>query len=525
MLFDLAVHGWTRVFRHFAGDCYLFLSVGRNFAERGVFTMDHVHPTNGFHPLWQIFVGVLYRVGNALSLDEPTILVLVALTNLLCIAAAIWLICRSYLLARGRLPASFLFLPVGVYGLLAAPLPTALGPRGTLWGFVNGMESSFSLFIYGLFLLVLVRRDFANARSALLLGVLLAGVFLARLDSIFLAVAACLVLGVRAVVRRDPASLRQGVLVGLPVLVVLGCYLAINLATVGLALPVSALAKSTAPNLSKLGEIAEALSGQFPFFRDWRLAQILFPMAVAVVALVHHRGAWVRKRMTPVERMFVTTAVFVLLLGLYNFLVVPTLDQGHWYFPISILFTSLFIFHLFDLSPRFALLDSKSAGVAFALATVLVFRQLYSGGEHFGALYRNFVTHEVPLLKRHYRPEEPRILSFDDGIVAYGTGWPVMTWRGFMLDAESIEYCRRPELSLLELAYRRGFDRLTAVRYFYGKGLQPGSPSPMIRAYLLRWIGIPPQELDRFDYSIDYLSRSRGFFVIRMHPRLFSLEK
>jgi hypothetical protein len=288
---------------------------------------------------------------------------------------------------------------------------------------------------------------------------------------------------------------------------------------------VSALAKSTAPNLTKLGEIAGALSGQFPFFRDWRLAQILFPMAVAVVALFHHRGAWVRERMTRVERMFVITAVFVLLLGLYNFLVVPTLDQGHWYFPISILFTSLFIFHLFDLSPRFALLDSKSAAVAFALATVLAFRQLYSGGEHFGALYRDFVTEEVPLLRSHYRAEEPKILSFDDGIVAYGTGWPVMTWRGFMLDAESIEYCRRPELSLLELAYRRGFDRLTAVRYFYGRGLQLGSPSPMIRAYLSRWIGIPAQELDRFRYSIDYLSRSRRFFVIRMHPRLFLLEE
>jgi hypothetical protein len=394
-----------------------------------------------------------------------------------------------------------------------------------LWGFANGMESSLSLFFYGLFLLVLVRRGFANARSALLLGVLLAGLLLARLDSIFLAVAACLVLGVRAVVRRDLASLRQAVLVGLPVLVVLGCYLAINLATVGLALPVSALAKSTAPNLTKLGEIAGALSEQFPFFSDWRLAQILLPMLVAVVALVHHRRAWVRERMTPVERMFVITAVFVLLLGLYNFLVVPTLAQGHWYFPISILFTSLFIFHLFDLSPRFALLDSKSAAVAFALATVLVFLQLYSGGEHFGALYRNFVKEEVPLLRRHYGAEEPKILSFDDGIVAYGTGWPIMTWRGFMLDAESIEYFRRPELSLLELAYRRGFDRLTAVRYFYGKGLQPGSQSPMIRAYLSRWIGIAPQELDRFGYSVDYLSPSRHLAVIRMHPRLFLLQE
>jgi len=529
MLLDLALRGWTRVFRHLAGDCFLFLAVGRNFAERGVFTIDHVHPTNGFHPLWQLFVGVLYRFGNALSLGEPTILVLAVLTNVVFIAAAIWLICRSYLLVRGRLPSSFLLLPVGVYGLLVAPLPTGLGPpvgsRATLWGFVNGMESSFLLFFYGLFLLALIRRGFDNARSALLLGVLLAGLLLARLDSIFLAVAACLVLGVRAVVWRDLWRLRQAVLVGLPVLVVLGCYLAINFATVGLALPVSALAKSTAPNLTKLGEISGALSWQFPFFHDWRLAQILLPMLVAVIALIHHRGAWVRERMTPVERMFVITAVFVLLLGLYNFVVVPKLAQGHWYFPISILFTSLFVLHLLDLSPRLALLDSKPAAVAFALATVLIFLRLYSAGEHFGAAYRTFVTEEVPLLRRHYGAEEPKILSFDDGIVAYGTGWPIMTWRGFMLDAESIEYFRRPELSLLELAYRRGFDRLTAVRYFNGVGLRPGSPSQTIRTYISRRLPIPPQELDRFGYSVDYLSPSRRVAIIRMHPRLFLPEQ
>jgi hypothetical protein len=382
-------------------------------------------------------------------------------------------------------------------------------------------------FIIPLFVLVLVARGFANSRSVLLLGVLLAGLLLARLDNIFLAVAACLVLGGRAVVRRDLASVWKAVLVGLPVLIVLACYLAINQATVGLALPVSALAKSTAPNLTKLGEIAGSLSGRFPFLRDWRLAQIAFPMLVAVVALVHHRRAWVKERMTPVERMFVITAVFVLLLGLYDFLVVPTLDQGHWYFPISILFSSLFIFHLFDLSPRLALLDSKPAAVAFALAAVLVFLQLYPGGERFGKLYRNFVRREVPLLTRHYGANDPKILSLDDGIVAYGTGWPVMTWRGFMLDAESIEYYRRPELSLLELAYRRGFDRITAVQYFYFNplGLESDSPSSVIRARLLPSLGVPPEELDRFTYSVDYLSPSRLFAIVRMHPRLLLHEE
>src|SRR5579871_6992719 len=42
-----------------AGDAFYYLDVARNWQSRPIFTFDGVHPTNGFHPLWQYLLGLL----------------------------------------------------------------------------------------------------------------------------------------------------------------------------------------------------------------------------------------------------------------------------------------------------------------------------------------------------------------------------------------------------------------------------------------------------------------------------------
>jgi hypothetical protein len=514
---DLALRGWTGVFRYFADDSYLYFAVARNFVEHGFFTSDQVHPANGFHPLWQLLLALLYGVGRGLGLGEPAILVTVFLTSVVFIAVALWCVCRSYAIARGRVPVSFLFLPLGFYGLAAAPFLTGSGPKGALWGFVNGMESGLSLLFYGLLLRVMVRPGFAgSAASALLTGALLSALFLARLDNIFLAVALCGAIGVRALFRRDLALLGRGVLVGLPVLGVLGGYLLLNLATVGIAMPVSGLAKSTAFSLRKLQLIPAAFSEPFPL-RGWRLAQLILPTLVAVPALLGTWRPWRRGPVEPLEWALVATALFVLLLGLYDFLFVPLLGQGHWYFPISILFTSLIGLHALDRTRASPFLDSWPAGAAICLGTLAVFALFYAGSrERSPAIFAHFATETAPEAREHYAASAPRILSYDDGIIAYATGWPVMTARGFMLDPEAMSTFGRLDRSLLELAYRRGFDRIAALNYFDASRLRPDSPSRAIRRELRRQLGILPWKLRPFDYQVDFLSRDGRFAIIRM---------
>jgi hypothetical protein len=534
-LVDLAVNGWTQVFHYFAADSYLYFAVGRNFAEQGIYTIDLAHPTNGFHPLWQLLVGLFYEAREALSLGEPVVLTALFLTSVGLISTGIWAICRAVVTARGSLPFSYLLLPLGVYGLVALPFDTAFGPRGHLWGFINGLESGLSIFFYGLLVLGMVRIGVPRKPgAALYIGTLLAALLVARLDNVFLGVAVCAAFAVPALLHRDWALLRTAVLVGTPVLVMLAAYLSFNLVSVGIAWPVSGLSKFGGLDLQNLRELVLVLSDPFGHEgKTWRIAQIVLPMAVAIVALLSRAGAWRRPDMDSLDRVFVATSLFVLMLGLYNLLLVPLFAQGHWYFPISILFVSLFLLDALQRSRRFAWSQPVWAAPVIASGVLLAFAYSYWIVRPFGPVgYEKFVLETAPLAKRHYGEEVPRILSFDDGIIAYATGWPVMTGFGFMLDAEAIETLRSdrsPDRGLLALAYERGFDRISSLFYFNARHLRYESPSDDIRREITSQLGIPRQiasklyipdrEFDQFEYRVDYLSPDRRFGVIRMRPR------
>jgi hypothetical protein len=511
------VQGWTSVFRYFAADAYLYLAVGRNWAELGFPTIDQVRPTNGFHPLWQLLVAGVYALAPRISLSEPGVLVGLLLTNVASISLAIWLLCIADARTRGHAMASFLLLPVGLYGLLVLGIQTWFGPRGSLWGFANGMESGLSLLLYASLVWRMTRPGFGRTqRSALEAGILLSALLLARLDNVFLGGAFVGFYALRAMLRRDSAELRWAALAALPLLVTLAGYLASNQATVGIALPVSGLAKSTAPSLAKLGDLLGTFSAAAGAQSQWRLLQIVVPMAMAVLALWRLRGVWAKPVPGPLEALFAATAIFVLVLGSYNLLVVPTFDQGHWYFPISILFTSHYAFHLLD-RLQLPWLASRAAAVTFLVVSASVFVLFHEPRPGVGPpLFEDFATRRALALQHHYGAETPRIFSYDDGIIAYATGFPVMTARGFMLDAEAIEHFRRRDLSLLDLAYRRGFDRIMAVLYFNSRGLGPESPSDRIRDQLAAQFRIPDWELARFRFAVDYVSPDGRFTVIRM---------
>ena len=51
VVLDLLVHGARRVFGYLAIDTFYYLTVARNGLDLGGLTFDHVHATNGYHPL------------------------------------------------------------------------------------------------------------------------------------------------------------------------------------------------------------------------------------------------------------------------------------------------------------------------------------------------------------------------------------------------------------------------------------------------------------------------------------------
>lgn len=517
-LAELAVRGWTVVLRYFAGDAYLYLTVGRNFAATGRFTMDQVHATSGFHPLWQLCVGLLQGAADVLGLDKPTVLVVVFLVCLALVTCALALVLRAHAEAVGRLPVLLVFLPLGVQGVAQSGFDPAFGPRGALWGFVNGMESGLTLLGFGLLALLLVRRETpATVRCALDTGALLAGLVLARLDNAFLVTAYAGILGLRALLARDGPRLRLLAWQGLPVVLVLAAYLAFNLVTVGHAMPVSFLAKSSGPTLDKIVELRLAFADGAVMY-GWRVLQILLPLAVGLVALVVLRGAWRDPRPRPLDLVFLVTAVFTVITGLYHLFLVPTLAQGHWYFPVSILFATWFLVDLADRSPLRRPLGSPLAGLACAALTVWLFVDVYAESRAWGPeVYERLLTSEGEALREHYGEETPRVLSFEDGILAYATGWPVMTGRGYLLDKEGVEVFRTPDRSLFDLALSRGFDRVT-VSPWHNKSprFTPRTRSRRLTSVLADRLRLSASELRGIHLSVDYISADGRFVILKM---------
>jgi len=520
-LAELAAKGWIVVLRYFAGDAYLYLTVGRNLAELGRFTMDQVHATSGFHPLWQLLMGLLHVVAAPLGLDKPAILVADFLVCLVLVAAGLWLVLRAHLAAAGRLPVLMLLLPLGVVGVVLSGYDSAFGPRGALWGFVNGMESGLTFLGYGLLVGVLVRPEAGmTRRGALGVGLVLAFLLVARLDNAFLVAAYAGVLGVRALARRDTDAIRLLAWQGLPVVVTLLAYFAFNLATVGLLMPVSFLAKSSVPTAAKLDEIRRAL-GEGVLMFQWRYLQILLPLAGALVALVLLRRVWRDRRPWPLDLVFLVTAVYTVVTGLYHLLLVPTLAQGHWYFPVPVLFLTWFLVDRLDHPRLRRVLDGWPAAIAATACTVWVFLTVYAGSQAWGpAIYERILTTEADALRTHYGEETPHILSYEDGILAYATGWPVMTGRGYLLDREAVAYFRDDERSLFTLALDRGFDRVT-VSPFHNKRSRftRRTRTRRLASVLATRLRLSASELRGIGFAVDYISADGQFVILKMTPQ------
>lgn len=539
---DLLVSGRRRVFSYFAADAFYYLVVARNWALHGVVSFDGHRPTNGFHPLWQVLLTGLYRVTTAAGGGTTAVLYVDLFTGVVLVALALVLLGRAIALARGRLTPWFAAVPLGAYALLLLPLWLGYGAAdalnrdpfegnlplyGTLWSYVNGMETPLVLACFGLVVLLAVRSVWTGQRQAVLVGVALGLMTLARLDTAFVTAAVLAMFALRALVRRDRASVRQAVAVVVPVAVLLGAYLVWTRAYSGTFLPVSGSLKSTFPNasLGNYRDLRGLLRGDalLAHERLYRQMPILIPSAFAIAYLVGGlaRG-WLRAAVTGAAEVareryrlvLAASAVGVLLLSVYDYLFVPGYNQGHWYWPVSTLFVSLVVLDWLPARPSRVPYGAAVVGAIAVAASLAVFATLGRTSDYH-ARYADFYFSGAMRARAHYDGHQPKVLSVDDGIDVFATGFPGMSGTGFSLDPPAARAKERGDL--VGLAVRRGFDRISSLVYFDTRGLSLDTSSSDIRARL-RFI-LPGQHLDRFDYRVDYLASDPRFAIIRVTPR------
>jgi hypothetical protein len=254
---------WPR----FEDDAYYYLEIARNVASGHGFTADTLSPTNGFQPLWLwSLVPVAWLTSGDTTLLHGATQVAVVL--IFCLSGG--LLCALLRARVGLLPA---LLGTGV--LLFPRFSNVL---------LSGMEAGVSVLVLAALTHELLRgpalASAEPARGDLRAGALFGLLFLARLDSVFIAAACAGAVALSGLTRRDtplPARIarmvRKGLSVFWPMVALAAPYLVWNVVRFGHLVPISGALKTSH---SQLGFMPENVNGAYA---------VLLALALAAAAL------------------------------------------------------------------------------------------------------------------------------------------------------------------------------------------------------------------------------------------------
>jgi len=534
--------GLKSIFEYLAADSFVYLSVAAN-SQDGFYTFDGTYPTNGFHPLWLIALHALMQVVGIGS-EKVLQIQLSYWMSVGVVAVSGVFIAQAARRVSGSAVVGCLMFP-GLFGLATLLIGW---PVGTMWSFMNGMETPLSLLFFGLLLFYLSQPETAarwtrspvDRRTLLILSLLSVGLVLSRLDTIFLPAIFGLSL---LVTRRRPIRerLEAAMWFGLPLALAIGAYLVFNALTVGQAMPISGGAKfdlrTPVINIALLGSSLHALVPDFlydPFTGsgsdieiariNWRNAQMLIPVIFARILLprVDRLGAdgkpdfftgWMRVML-----------IYVMVKGAYNFLFVPLLHQGHWYYPLSITIVNLAAAMLTvrawkGWSVRHVRLQ-RLGFPAIAAATLigLVLFAYEKRAPDSGNKYRNMFE-RGPAIRAQLtgRVDNPRIIEIDDGIVNYAVGLPTMSGFLFAIDPLGYEAFRRGDF--LTEASRRGYQLIGTLHYLRTATPEDLTPKRIPATLREKLFNGTDWDLDRFDFAVEYRDEATGAVFIRFTPK------
>ena len=455
-------------FYFLAQDSFYYLSIALHSAHTPFFSIDGLHPTNGFHPLWECFEYSLSRLPY-FRLDGPDILPRIFAVNIAIVGAAVALLSAYiYRLTRRPWVSVIAVCPGLLWLLIGVGAPAYLN----FWASVNGMETGLELFFFALTILILGSKVPTGLRL-LVVTVTLGLLVLSRLDDVFflLAIAFCFTLA-------TPRAHRLGRLVPFAVpLLMIAAYLLYNHHTVGVWMPVSGMAKVGKGYRAGIGESLRLLEGR-PFFSGpsyavafsfgntfVMVAQMLAPMAIAAIFLLWtFRTGFYRSNV-----VLQSLALGVLLKGTYNFLRVPLGYQGAWYYGASIATANILLaalaaeaLHRWSAAqapgamrsgPSAYLTPLRLAGV-LALS-FLSFNIVASRASENGfAATRDAWLERASLAAALHNATSAPFLEFQDGELSFATGLPGISGFGLAADPEAVRAQRNG--TYFDLLARRG---------------------------------------------------------------------
>jgi len=207
-------------------DSYYYFRVALNFHEVGYFTFDGLNPTNGFQPLWQAIL-----IGLATFATDKVLFVRLTLGASAVLSTLAAFPMFSYVRLRSTREAAFVAVSVWLFmpGLIA-------------WQ-MSGMENALYVLALVLFLLVWTRRALLQVGDYGILAVATGLLFLSRVDSAIFVLLVYSAGLISAAVSRHRQDVKRILTSGAISFLLVGPYLAYNVAEFGQFLPVSGVVK------------------------------------------------------------------------------------------------------------------------------------------------------------------------------------------------------------------------------------------------------------------------------------------
>ncbi len=426
--------------------------LAENIITRGVCTYDGITQTNGFHPLWLLFLLPLYAAAPDPFLALRLVYVLLFLLGLGAVMLLAGQARRWRMTDAGWAVAGFILL-INLRSFLIwySLLESALALLCMLFYLRHAQQ-------YG-------PRRFHESWPAFVSGLWIGACFLARLDAFLLAIAYALIWFIAAWrsgwdVRR--ARLGAVALAAVGCLALVGPYLAWNVSRFGHLQTVSAWQKSGPISLVRSwNTIAGWTRGQF------------IPRVQHFLGLESVPGAWLlllgiaigcafgtylltgrrRRRLAEAFSGVAEFPVFVLAHAVMIALVAPhDAAASAWYWTPEILLAAL--------SAGVALPALRGRGIPWAPAAVslLAVLQLAAYPALVSRKTMSWAKLEVAAFLREHMPADARGLMFDSGIVSYFSRRDIVGLNGLIGDFELAELARERRYG--DMAARYGADWL-----------------------------------------------------------------
>jgi hypothetical protein len=345
-------------FNFLAADTFYYLTIAKNSSWINVASFDGIYSTNGFHPLWQFLLKTIFFFFNINNKINQISFAYWSSVILITVSSTI----LAYSLRRNnQITSTSLILLALTPGYLFFLLSVPNSNYGHIWSYMNGMESPLSLLLFSIIFFSMASNKNINAQSSnIFIGVVLSLLILTRLDDIFM------LLGLLAPILWTKNNLKQKtkqvIAISLPSAIAILVYILFNKYYADSYLPISGQLKGGLSFKENLFFIINSFAPVLPIEdhawnwwseTTWRALQMVIPPIVAISFLFYLYKHQTKNKssvcITSLDSTLAGLGIYIILKTCYNIIFVGIWNQGHWYYPISIVSANIMLARL--LSP------------------------------------------------------------------------------------------------------------------------------------------------------------------------------